>query len=209
MPTQAATASAAGASTTVSEGVKDPRSPRDAAKARPHDPSAMTHRRAAQASRVPRARRSGSAAATTSSQAIGERAAGPTAKRMTSPQFGAVAPETGRPKMATDPFPASTVPITQGSARASATATACNATTRTRHVGSRAPDEDGPHHPGHRGDEDHGDDRGREAAAAAMTAPRTATCPAGRLRQRGPGATAYGATPAARARRSAMNGKAA
>ena len=124
MPMQAATASAAGASTTVSEGVKDPRSPRAAAKARPQDASAITHRRAAQASLMPRAMTSGSAAPATSSQTMGDRAAGPTAKRRTSPQLGAVAPERGSPKMATDPLPASAVPTTQGTARTSATTTA-------------------------------------------------------------------------------------
>src|SRR5271155_4400811 len=114
IPTHAATASAAGASTTVSEGVKDPSPPCEVTYAMPQDASAMTHRRAAQASLVPRAMTSGSAAPATSNQAMGDRAAGPMAKRMTSPQLGAVAPERGRPKMATDPLPANAVPTTQG-----------------------------------------------------------------------------------------------
>ena len=181
-----------------------------AAKARPQDASAITHRRAAQASRVPRPMTSGSAAPATSSQTMGERAVGPTAKRMTSPQLGAVAPATGRPKMATEPLPASAVPdhpgqrqdqghphgldrhdedaATSARARPTRTEPSTQATAVTRTMGTTA---------------------GANAAATAMTAPRMATWPAGRLRHRGPGSTAKGATPAARARRSAMNGKAA
>ena len=93
---------------------------------------------------------------------MGERAAGPTAKRRRSPQLGAVAPDRGRPKMATEPLPAKAVPTTQGKVRTRATRTASSATTSTRHVGSRAADEDRSHHPGHRGDEDHRHDGRRE-----------------------------------------------
>ena len=105
----------------------------------PQEASASTHRRAAQASLMPRAMTSGSTEPSTRSQARGDRAAGPTAKRRTSPQLAAVAPERGSPKIATDPFPARAVPTTQGKARTSATTTACNATTSTRQVGSWAP----------------------------------------------------------------------
>src|ERR1700722_7335116 len=116
----------------------------------PQDASAITQRREAQASLVPRAITRGSAAPTTSNQAMGERAAGPTAKRMTSPQLGAVAPERGRPKMATDPLPASAVRTTQGRATASAPTPPPAPTTTTTPLP--------PQHPGHRDDEDHGDD---------------------------------------------------
>ena len=139
------------------------------------DASAITQRREAQASRVPRAMTRGSAEPATNSQAMGERATGPTAKRMTSPQLGAVAPERGRPKMATDPLPASAVPTTQGRARTSATITACTATTSTRHVGPRTPTRRPPSIQATAVTRTIGTTAGANPAAAAMTAPRMTT----------------------------------
>ena len=142
---------------------------------------------------------------------MGERAAGPMAKRMTSPQFGAVAPETGRPKMATEPLPASAVPTTQGAARTRATTTASHRhheDAPRRLACARRGRE--PEHPGHRGDEDHGDDGRREARRGGDDGTEDddlAHGPAAPVRSRARPRT--GATPAARARRSAMKGKAA
>ena len=135
-----------------------------AAKARPQD--AEGHHPQARRPRQPRApgddereRR----AAPPASQAMGERTAGPTAKRTTSPQFGAVAPETGRPKMATDPLPASGGADHPGQRQ-----------DEGHHHRLQRHHEDAPRrlaraheeraeHPGHRGDEDHGHDGRREA----------------------------------------------
>ena len=94
---------------------------------------------------------------------MGERAAGPMAKRSTSPQSGAVAPAIGRPKIPTEAFPASAVPTTHGVASTRAVPTPSAATTRTRQAESRAPDEDRAHRPGERHDDDERDDGRREA----------------------------------------------
>ena len=121
---------------------------------------------------------------------MGERATGPMAKRTTSPQFGAEAPATGSPKMATAPLPASAVPITQGAANTSATATASSATTRTRHhAGSRVPTRSEPTAHASAVRMTRGTTAGAKADAAAISAPRTATWPAGRLRHAGPAST--------------------
>ena len=111
--------------------------------------------------------------------------------------------------MATEPLPARTVPTTQGSARARATTTACRATTRTRQVGSRASSRADPSIQATAVTRTIGTTAGANPAATAITAPRMTTWPTGRLRQCGPGSTAYGATLAARARRRAMNGNTA
>ena len=200
-PTQAATASAAGARTTDSDGVNDPRSPRVAAKARPHDAHAVTHRRAAQVSLTPLPTSSGRAAPATRSHTTGEWAAGPTAKRMTSPQFGAEAPVTGNPKIATAPLPASTVPSTQGAASTRATATASTATRSTRHPGSRVPTRSEPTVQASAMAMTIGTTAGAKLDAAAMRAPRMAIWPDGRVRHLVPGSVPYGSTPAARASR--------
>ena len=185
-PTQAATASAAGASTTDSEGAKDPRSPRVVANARPHDAQAVTHSRAAQRSRAPRPITRGSAAATTRSHTTGERAAGPMAKRSTSPQSGAVATAIGNPKIATEPVPASAVPSTQGAASSSATPTPSAATTSTRPAESRAPTRTEPTAQASAITTTSGTIAGAKPEAAAMTAPRMVIWPVGLLRHRGP-----------------------
>ena len=120
-----------------------------------------------------------------------------------------MAPAIGRPKIATDAFPASAVPITQGAASTSATPIDSAATTRTRQRASRDPTSTEPTAHARPATMTSGTTAGAKPAATAITAPRMATWPAGRLRHFGPGSTSYGATRAARASRSAMNGKAA
>ena len=95
---------------------------------------------------------------------MGERAAGPMAKRMTSPQFGRrrAARRAGR-RWRPTPLPASAVPITQGAASTRATTTASTATTRTRQPGSRAPTRSEPTAQASAGDEDQRDHGRREA----------------------------------------------
>ncbi len=93
---------------------------------------------------------------------MGERAAGPMAKRMTSPHPGAFAPAIGRPKIATDAFPASSVPMTQGAASTRATPIASAATTRSRQPALARSDQHGAQRPGQRRDDDHRHDGGSE-----------------------------------------------
>jgi len=169
----------------------------------------MTHSRAAQANRAPRPIASGSSAATSMSQTTGERAAGPMANRMTSPQSGAVDDELGRPKMETHAFPASAVPITHGASRTSATPREAPAATSTLRPASRAPTSTAPSDHDNAATRTMGRMAGAKPVATAMIAPSTAICPRGCVRHAGPGGTSNGERAAARARRSAMNGKAA
>jgi hypothetical protein len=92
--------------------------------------------------------------------------------------------------MATDPLPASAVPITQGKARTNATTTACTATTSTRQDGSWSPMRTEPSTQATAMTSTMGSTAGANADAAAMTAPSRTICPVGRLRQRDPGSTA-------------------
>jgi hypothetical protein len=115
---------------------------------------------------------------------MGERATGPMAKRMSSPQPGAVALAMGRPKMETDALPASAVPITHGAASTKATATPATATTTSRPPPWRAPTRREPSAQATAVPRTSGTIAGANPAAAAITAPRMATCPAGWLRQR-------------------------
>ena len=121
---------------------------------------------------------------------MGERAAGPMAKRSTSPQSGAVAPAIGRPKIPTEAFPASAVPTTHGVASTRAVPTPSPATTRTRQAESRAPTRTEPTAQASAMTTTSGTTAGAKPAATAMMAPRMATRPAGRLRHLGPGSTA-------------------
>ena len=120
---------------------------------------------------------------------MGERAAGPMANRMTSPQPGAFAAAMGRPKIATDAFPASAVPMTQGAASTRATPIPSAATTRSRQPASRDPTSTEPTAHASAVTMTSGTTAGAKPAAAAMTAPRMATWPAGRVRHFGPGST--------------------
>ena len=169
----------------------------------------MTHKRAAHCSRTPRPSTSGIAAPATSNQTRGDWATGPMAKRMTSPQSGAVAPAMGRPKICTEALPASAVPMTHGASSRRATATASIPTTTTRQPASRPLTRSAPIGQASAARSTSGTTAGAKPAAAAMMAPSTATWPRCRLRQRGPGSTSKGGWPEARARRSAMKGKAA
>ena len=141
---------------------------------------------------------------------MGERAAGPMAKRMTSPQPGAFAAAIGRPKMATEPLPASTVPSTQGAVRTRATPIASAAAARIRQPASARADQDRAHRPGQCGDDDQRDDGRREGGRR-----RDHGAEDGDLARRGGGATSLRARPRTASRRrrgpgrSAMKGNAA
>ena len=140
----------------------------------------------------------------------GDRATGPTAKRTSSPQPGAVAPAMGRPKMEMDARPARTVPTTHGAARSSATATDSSATTTSRQPGSRSPTTSAPTAQASAVSTTTGTIAGAKLAAdrddgaedGDLARPGDCASPVPARRRRVPRS-------AARARRSAMKGKAA
>ena len=115
MPTQAATARPAGASTTVSDGANEPSPPCERGVARcPTTPAPSPTGARPRPAWCPGRSPGAAPAPATSSQAMGERATGPTAKRMTSPQLGAVAPRWEGRRWPRIPCPASAVPTAQG-----------------------------------------------------------------------------------------------
>ena len=205
----AATATAAGARTTDSEGVKLPSQPWELASASTQDARARAHRRAAQVRRRPVPSNSGRAEAPTRSQTTGERAVGPMAKRTTSPQLGAVAGATGRPKMLTAWVPASAVPTAQGAARRRATATAGTATPSSRPGRSAPPTTSAPTSRATATTSTRGSTAGAKDDAAAIVAPSRAMRPRRVNRHPRPSGMAKGATLAAWASWVTMNGKAA
>ena len=155
-----------------------------------HDATARTQSREAQVSRGPRPMTSGKAAAATASHTNGERASGPMANRMTSPQSGAFAGATGKPKMPTAERPATTVPMAHGAVRTRATPTASSAVRTRRPAPAATPTSAEPAAQDSAATSTIGNTAGANAPARATSAPSTATWPARVLRQRGPSSVA-------------------
>ena len=146
----------------------------------PHDARAVTHRRAAQASLVPRAMTSGSVAPSHQQPRDGRTGGRADGEADDLAPVGAVAPERGRPKMATDPLPASAVPDHPGQGQDQRHRPPPATPRRARATSARgAPTRSEPSTHATAVTRTIGTTAGANPAAAAMTAPRTTTWPDG------------------------------
>ena len=129
-PIDAAMATAAGPNRTRGSMARLPVHPRPMIQAANQNTRAMVQNRAAHRKRAPRARISGTRAATANPHARGDAPIGPTANRSNEPHDAASDVGVGTPNTATAPRPADNTPITQGRQITPAAAVAPSASQR-------------------------------------------------------------------------------